>query len=226
MLGGYAGCCCGCDGNTIGFDDFRWPGLVTCFDGRAKPITVYDNIRTLNWDKLEKLCVLFMGNDNQCGRAVHFDMNQWDAIKEWVKKGGRLWINAEYEGCLQDPVVLSNFLEHLGVDLHWLGKNYDCGCGTPDRYMRPGEAALAFYLFFDRMACTAELSGFSTVFYTPNDKDGRKIPMIVIDQLDKGFVVLCGDSNIWQANCSDISIAESNCQLAQRMLDRKSSQMI
>lgn len=204
------GCCCG--GCTkIGFDQSAWPKLVECYE--SHDIEYVENLAD-DISMIDECCLIYMGNNGVCGNSIRFASDKWYAIKEWVERGGRLWINAEYEGCLADPETLADFLGTLGIDITWIGGSYDCGCRND--YMLPGEAGLAFFLINQQMGCTAELSGFATVFYSPV----AQVPMVVVDQLGDGFVFLCGDSNIW-AGCD-----YDNCNLAIRLWERPDSQII
>lgn len=203
------GCCGGCDGKTYGFDEGKWQGVVDCYDGFTDNYDYIENLKD-DIDQIDNCCVVFMGNYNTCSNAIRFPEAQWAKIKEWVEAGGRLWINAEYGGCLKDAGELSSFLEYLGVDLQWVGSAYDCGCR--EDFMLPGEANIARYIFDAQMGCTAEISGFSVVFYAPVHTD---IPVVCVDSLNEGFVFLCGDSNFW-AGCD-----YDNCTILERLFTYK-----
>lgn len=202
-------CLSGCDCvPTVGFDQSVWPGVSACGG-----ITVLTNMSTTNIGSLAQCKIIFAGNPGDaCGPAIRFISTDWPAVKTYIENGGRLWISAEYEGCLNDPTNLASFLTAMGSSLSNLGGVYDGSCTVDgSRDCTPGVANIAQGLSSPfRMAATGELSGGTNVFLSPSGQE-----MVQVEQLGDGFLFLCGDSNVVMGNHGcDYS---GNCEFLRRL---------
>lgn len=197
---------CGCK-VKIGFDESTWSMIAGC--GDIDPIT---NLK-LNISPISECKVVFCGNPgNTCGNAVRFLGGDWAAVKTYIENGGRVWMNAEYNGCLADPTFLADFLAAIGSTISWVGGSFDGSCamdGTRD--CTPGTANIAQGLASPfRMAATGVLSGGTNVFLAPSGQQ-----MVQVEQLGDGFFFLCGDSNV--AGSGGVCDYSDNCTFFRRL---------
>ena len=198
-------CCCG----TIGFDETAW-GVTSCFPSSAVIINLASDI-----SRISECRLVFAGNKATCAQAVRFASGDWPAVKSYIEDGGRLWLQAEYQGCMTDVANLASFLSALGSAITWLGGSHDSNCATDgSRDCIAGAANIAQGVTF-RMALTAELSGGTNVWQSPSGRN-----MVQVEQLGSGFLFVSGDSNLFDGCGYD------NCSFAQRLLNYADDQIL
>ena len=195
-------CCC-----KVGFDEGAWP-IQSCLPNVEFVENIADDI-----SKLNEVCLVFAGNVDACSNAVRFDAGDWETIRDWIERGGRLFLATEYQGCLQDPGATNNFLGTLGSSITWVGGIFDFFCRTG---MIPGPAQIAQGLTDNGMAATAILSGGTTMFTSPN----AGVVMMVVEQIGDGFLFVTGDSNHFQFCSFD------NCELVRRLYRNGDNEII
>jgi hypothetical protein len=134
------GGCCG----RVGFDQTKWPGVVSCL-GTDK--TYIENLAS-DISRISDCDLVFCGNSSICGNAVRWPLITWEIVYNWLFQGGRMYMQAEHSGnydpegedkplppdfqsprgmhfkCLQDMEQLNNFLLALNVNLTYAGGDY------------------------------------------------------------------------------------------------------
>lgn len=193
-------CCCVTE--KIGYDSLS-PWLIhgQCFEG-------YDAVTSLaaNVSAISECKVVFSGNNNDCGNAVRFSAVDWPAVKAYIQGGGRLWLQAEFKGCLQDPAKLADFLAALGSSMAWgdtLEPNSGGNCNPLTNTCTPGAANIAQGTVL-RIAAASKIDGGTSVWVRDN-------PIVAAEKLGNGFLFLTGDSNI-TSGCG-----YNNCVFLQRL---------
>jgi hypothetical protein len=186
-------CCCN---DSIGFDLGSNSAIMSCAAGMSAIINLKDDV-----SQLSRCKIVFAGAsvDGFCpSSAVNFAGGDWDAVKTYIQGGGRLVLVTEFEGCAADSTTINAFLLALGSSIAWVGGAYSCGCGSSpgNRSCLPGAARIASNVDFG-MACTAELSGGTSVWLSP-DESKR---MWAVQKLGDGFLFVTGDASHW-VGCS------------------------
>jgi hypothetical protein len=197
---------------TIGFDESTWP-FESCFS--SGNVEYVQNISS-DISLIDQCSLVFAGIAGYCGNAIRFDTADWPAIKTWIEDGGRFFLSTEWgdedpdDSCLQDPSRVADFLVQLGSTIIYDGDSFDCGCEQESGgLMTPGDANIGAGIWDHGMACTAELTGGTTVFLSPSGKR-----MIVVEALGSGFLFVSGDSNLAGFECDF-----TNCTILTRMLN-------
>lgn len=204
-------------GNKIGFD-------LTAFGiGSCHTVETVANLATADLARFDECKVILAGlQGDNCGDSVRFPEARWGRVRQWVRDGGRLWINSEWAiapgdpevDCLSDPPRLAEFLTALGSSL-----TYNFGfndCNTPDWLNATAGAANIAQGSSLKMACTAAIGGGTTVWLSPN-----ATVMAAGEQIGRGFVFLSGDGNIW-----DSAIINDNCPFLDRLLTYDSADIL
>lgn len=147
-----------------------------------------------------------------CNQAVWFDPADWATVAAWVASGGRLWINGEYEPCLEGDAAatLNAFLSSLGTSLRWVG-----GLSSTLSNYSPGIAAIASGQTF-RMGGSAEVSGGTSVWLDPDDATVT----VAAEAVGSGFIFLCGDSDVFDG------VYSMNAPFAERLYEAGSGEIL
>lgn len=226
-------CCC-----PVGFDAYAWQGIKDCIC--EHPI---ENLKD-DISRIEDCKTVFCGPGNVCGGAMQFEPDQYDAIKEWVEKGGRLWCNGEYNSeeefgydCLGDEAreKINSFMSALGCSMQVGHHACNCGCVDPDgepwlgingsaKIVTTPDALPGVY-----HACVGEVTGGTPINLTQPVQDYSggsseaclsSYPWIAIQKVGKGVVVLTGDSNVFDGCGHD------NCEIAKRFIKNEPEDLI
>lgn len=224
------GCCC-C---PVGFDAGAWPGIQSCICDRP-----LEHLRN-NIARIDDCRVVFCGPSNMCGGAMYFEPDQYAAIKTWVEKGGRLWCNGEYNSeeltgfdCLGDDAraKINAFMTALGCSMQ-VGHRA-CNCTCTDSHGDPwlginGSAKIVTTptaLPGIYHACVGEVLGGTPLNLTQPEPTGSaacftSYPWIAMEKVGQGYVVLTGDSNIFDGCGFD------NCEIAKRFVKNDPEDLI
>lgn len=151
-------------------------------------------------EKLNECFAFFCGFTTfQCLYNLIPDEIYWDAINEWMLAGGRLFVLGEYEACMSffgnDPEKTNDFLDYLecGLSINDAATDFACIsplCGTADVAIMDGIEGIAH----DWTNTTT--GGFPLMVTCPNPPFTPQ-PWITIQLMGDGFVLLTGDSNMW-----------------------------
>jgi hypothetical protein len=198
-------CCCG----AIGFDEAAWSWAESCFSDK----TIIENIKDDVPGLIGQCKILFAGNNSTCGNAIRFAGPDWEAIREWIADGGRLYIAAEHSGnyvgpgtesgmtfrCLQDMTNLNVFLATMGSAISYVGNDYNASSPScSSTYYSPGAANIAQGINFtgERFA---EVSGGTTLWLGTAGSGGTGSGIgktaAAIERVGDGALVLIGDGN-------------------------------
>lgn len=197
------GCnCCHCKyPKKIGFDREAISLIVDCCqpNGYKTATNLCDHI-----DRLDECEVVFCGSPNtECGPGICFVEDDWETITEWIENGNRLFVNAEYKGCISlvAKTTLNEFLSAIGTEMSIGDVAYDCGC-SPEWTGIIQELPLTENVEVIFHACTNSVEGGTVVAYCNEDEE---VPYIAVEAVGDGFVLCCGDSSVFSCsydNCT------------------------
>jgi hypothetical protein len=192
--------CCG----VIGYDEGVWAVSESCFPNND----IVVNLK-LDISNISQCSLVFAGNRNSCGNAVRFPSGQWPAIQTYLQNGGRMWMQAEFFGCLADAANLASFLAAIGSSLSWGGTVDESGtlCDSATNTCTPGAANIAQGTTL-KIARASRIDGGTSVWIS----DAGNV-VVAVEQIGSGFFFLSGDSNITDG------CAYNNCPFLQRLLN-------
>lgn len=217
MLGGL--CLSGCCGQ-IGYDGPKWNIHSTWFPDLTAVEQVGQDV-----SKLQGLSLLMAGNDFTCAAAMRFLPEAiWNDIRYWIFAGGRMYLQTEYgseadptaPGCLTDPDKVNSFLGFINSSIQW-GGGVATSDGACDHLCTPNGGHPINNEVQLYIAATARLNGGTPLQTSP----AGRICM-VIEQLDQGFIMVGGDSNI-SGGCAHVA---QNGKLFQNYYNNASNDLI
>lgn len=192
------GCeCCGC---AVGFEFDVWGDVLDCLPNGTRTIT---NVRN-DIDQLDQCCFLYAGC-RTCSQCINFFNADWPKIKEWIERGGRMYLAGEYifetTHCMADRARFNSFLLALGSSMSIGTTGCNCGCYG---VVQSGEAGIAQGIEIS-LACTNEILGGVSVAITKPEEDpgtssedcSEPIVGIAVEQLGEGLLMVAGDSNLF-----------------------------
>jgi len=186
------GDCAGHESKVIGYDRTAWACISQWMPCAEVRLNLKDDISSLSGCD-----VLFMGCNQACENAIHFDSGDFATIKSWIEAGGRCYLSGEYSGCLGDLAALNAFLTSMGAGMQLKDDSYDAGCSLlGGRDCQEGAANIASGIETTRYSLTATIDltyGGTSVFLrsAPNSN-----VIVAVEGLSSGFLFLSGDSNI------------------------------
>jgi hypothetical protein len=227
-------CLTGCCGGLVGF---MHAGLGIGYKRVADHAvnigyeTILDLEHTPNFNRIVDCRVIFAGLDTACGAVFGITTfaNLYPQIKEFLNKGGRLWIQLEWGhpdhpfSCFIDTGI-GDFLSAMGTTMNWLGGDYQpvTGDWSP---MVPGTAKISQGLPSNQQNNRfAEISpGLGKVVW----KAGSLYPIgvgkcvVAGEKIGNGFIFMTGDSDLW-----DGSFVDGEKELVRRLIESDDSDLL
>jgi hypothetical protein len=168
-------------------------------------------------------CRVFTVTDNLTGsNPFPIPTDNWPDVQEWVDAGGRLLLTAEHETNLslgfvgyspEDFQVVNDFLAAVGTSIQVVPGLL---CTTPDPGCGGCGAAVGDYPVTDGFSALPYLASSSVSGGTALAWTGGSVPLLALEQVGDGFVMVGGDGNMFY---QDSSCYGNVCQLLNNYFD-------
>lgn len=212
-------CCCpvyGYDSHPKKFNGtyWEWYGTFCCPE-----TTVITDINLLSGslltDTLNLLDVFHVGQIWTCDYDFAIDESNWGTIADWVHAGGRIIISGEYHGCLSDSwfTLFNSFAASMGSTMSFNDDQQGSCLGT---IPEPMPLTDGIPLIWWGVSATLNPGSGTVVLKTPPTIGS--IPILGIEKIGSGVLMLTGDSNYFGGCSQSSSPNTNNCEFFKRFI--------